>query len=300
MPVVVTGASGFIGRRAVGAFLLTAPEVRAYVRRADASPALRAQGAKVAVGEIDDLGTLEAVMSGAHTVCHLVGGLDLPNETAYEASNLDSVRAVVEAAGRSGVRRVLFLSYPGASSSAANVYLRFKGLAEEAIEASGLEHVILRSTHVYGSGGAWFEASLQQARRWPALVVGGGRQSIAPIYVQDVAAVLAAADDREAVMSGRFGLEGPDRVTADELADLLAGRKRPKVHAGPRAAARMARLTGRKVSPTLLEVLAAPSLADAPDAAAEFGVSRTALAAGLALSAIPDLRIDLPTRTEED
>ena len=85
-------------------------------------------------------------------------------------------------------------------------------------------------------------------------------------------------------------LEGPDRVTADEFADLLAGRKRPKVHVGPRAAARMARLTGRKASPTLLEVLAAPSLADAPDAAAEFGVTRTPLSAGLARSALPVLR----------
>jgi uncharacterized protein YbjT (DUF2867 family) len=290
MPVVVTGASGFIGRRALVAFLRTAPEVRAYVGRADVGPVLRALGAKVAVGAIDDVGTLEAVMAGAHTVCHLVGGLDLPDEAAYEASNLGSVEAVVEAAARSSVRRVLFLSYPGASSSATNAYLRTKGMAEEAIEASGLEHVIVRSAHVYGSGGAWFEASLQQARRWPALIVGGGRQAIAPVYVEDVAAVLAAADDRGAVRSGRFGLEGPDRVTADELADLLAGRKRPKVHAGPRAAARMARLTGRRVSPTLLQILAAPSLADAPDAAAEFGVARTPLSAGLALSALPDLR----------
>ena len=290
MPVVVTGASGFIGRRAVAAFARKSPEVRAYIRRPEAASDLRTVGAKVAVGGIRDLDTLEVVMEGAHTVCHLVGGLDLPDERAYEEANLGSVRAALEAARRAGVKRFLFLSYPGASPEASNAYLRLKGLAEDAVLASGLEHVIIRATHTYGPGSRWLEASLEQARRWPALVVGSGRQVIAPVFVEDLVAVLVAADDRERVMSGRFGLEGPDRMTADEFSDLLARRKRPKLHVGPRSAARLARLVGRRVSLTLLEVLATQSLADGPDAAAEFGVRRTPLIEGLARSAVPELR----------
>src|SRR5438309_8957771 len=150
MPVVVTGASGLIGRSAVRAFARRSPEVRAYVRRAERGEPLRAMNVKVAVGSIEDVDTLAIVMRGAHTVCHLVGGLDLPVDAAYERVNVGSATSVVEASKRAGVTRILFVSYPGASASASNAYLRAKGLAEHVIAASGLEHVILRCTHVYG------------------------------------------------------------------------------------------------------------------------------------------------------
>jgi NADH dehydrogenase len=287
MPVVVTGANGFVGRNSVAAFARTTPEVRAYVRRPDAVPALRELGAKVAVGEIDDIDTLEVVMRRAHTVCHLVGNLDLPDDAAYQRANVESTTSVLEAAEEAGIKRFLFLSYPGASPDAANPYLRTKGLAERAIIESGLEFAIFRCTHVYGPGSTWLEETARQARRWPAAVIGSGNHLIAPVFVDDVGAVLAAADDRRQNASGTWGLEGPDRLTGDAFADLLAGRPRRKLHLSPSGARRAARLMRRRISLAALEVLAAESLADAPDAAGEFGVARTSLRDGLARSLRP-------------
>src|SRR5207249_679311 len=123
MPVVVTGASGLIGRAAVRAFAARSPEVRAYVRDPGAAEDLRALGAKVAVGSIDDVDTLAVVMRGAHTVCHLVGGLDLANDAEYERVNAGSVQSALEAAEAAGAKRFLFVSYPGASASSSNAYL---------------------------------------------------------------------------------------------------------------------------------------------------------------------------------
>jgi uncharacterized protein YbjT (DUF2867 family) len=285
MPVVVTGASGLIGREAVQAFASTSPQVRAYVRRSEAAETLRALGAKAAVGSIEDGGTLETVMAGAHTVCHLVGGLipRLPED--YEHAVVGSLRSVIEAAGRAGVKRLLYVSYPGASPEAANPYVRAKGQAEELIRGSGLEHVIVRTTLVYGPAGPWLSLATRLARRHPAQVLGSGRQLLAPVYVGDVAAVLARADDRDRVESGTWGLEGPGRVTADDLADLLAGRRGRKVHLSPRAASWTSRWSGPTVPRAALEVMAGDSLADAPDAAAEFGVRPLSLREGLARSA---------------
>jgi uncharacterized protein YbjT (DUF2867 family) len=282
MPVVVTGASGLIGRNAVRAFALTSPQVRAYVRHPEAAEQLRETGAKVAVGPIDDIGNLEVVMTGAHTVCHLVGGLGSSDD--YDHSIVGSARSVIEAATRAGVSRLLYLSSPRASSEAANPYLRAKGRAEEMIRASGLEHVIVRCAHVYGRGSEWLQMVTRLSRRHPALVVGSGRQVLAPIHVTDVGDLLASADDRERVESGMWGLEGPDRITADDLADLLAGKRTRKLHLSPRAAARAARLTGRGMSLAALEMLADDSLADGPNAAAEFGVHLTPLQDGLSRS----------------
>ena len=281
MPVVVTGASGLIGRAAVAAFARVSPEVRAYVRRPEAVDPLRELGAKVAVGDIDDVDTLATVMRGAHTVCHLVGSLDLPDEEAYVRDNVGSTRAVLDAADGAKVARFLFVSYPGAAPEATNAYLRGKGLAEQEISSASLEHAIIRCTHVYGSGSSWLLESRKAARAWPPVVLGSGHQVIAPVHVDDVAAALAAADDRTQPTSGTWALEGPDRITADGFADLLAGRHRHKLHLSGQRARRLARLTGRRLSATLLEILEGDSLADAPDAAAEFGIARTPLREGL-------------------
>src|SRR5205807_1109255 len=189
MPVVVTGASGLIGRAAVRAFAARAPEVRAYVRRAEVAEELRTLGAKVAVGSIDDVDTLAVVMRGAHTVCHLVGGLDLPDDEAYERSNLGSVRDALEAAERAKVSRFLLLSYPGADPSSSNAYLRFKGRAEEVLTSAGVEHVVVRCTHVYGPGSPWLEQTRKLARSLPAVTIGPGSQRVAPVFAEDVAAM---------------------------------------------------------------------------------------------------------------
>ena len=284
MPVVVTGASGLVGGALVRALVPRGGEVRVHVRRREAAEPLRSLGAKVAIGDPFDVGTLALVMSDAHTVCHLAGGLDLADEAAYERANLGTTLAALEAAADARVTRFLFLSYPGADPASPNAYLRAKGAAEEAVRASGLEHVIVRATHVYGRGSRWLDAMRRLATGVVATVVGPGDQRVAPVAVDDVAAVLGAADDRARELRGTFGLGGPDVVTADELVTLLAGRRRRPLHLSPGAAGRITRALGRPLSPTMLEVLAADSLPDAPAAAEEFGVDPSRLADGLMAS----------------
>jgi uncharacterized protein YbjT (DUF2867 family) len=288
VPVVVTGATGGVGRVLVP-MLAARGEVRAVVRRRSPSAdALRSTGAKVASCDLADTAMLAVVMSGAHTVVHLAGGLDQPEDASFEAANFGTVRDALEAAAEAEVARFIFLSYPGASPSASNPYLLAKGRAEEDVRASDLDHVILRSTHVYGRGQRWLE-EMQTAARRPlaAVVIGPGTQRIAPAFVDDVARTIVAADDRASSVQGTFALQGPDEVTADGLADLLAGRRRRKVHLSPAAAARVTRVLGSPMARAALEILAADSVADASDAAAEFRVARTALRPGLIESGAP-------------
>lgn len=287
MPVVVTGTWGTVADALIPHLVAAGSEVRAIARRQANADRLRELGAKVAVGDAANPELLPPVLRDAHTLCHLVDGLFLDEED-YFPTIAGATENIVTAAKEAELSRILFLSYPGADPGSSNAFLRAKGMAEEAVRDSGLQHVILRCALVLGRGSAWpihFGAGSSRSRIpfWP--LIGPGSQRLAPVFVEDVAAVLAAADDRAQSVAGTFGLQGPDAVTADEFADLLSGRERRKAHLSVDRAVRVVGIgRKRKISRSAAEILASDSLADAPDAAAEFGVKLTPLRQGLQAS----------------
>ena len=111
---------------------------------------------------------------------HLVGGAHQPDDDAVMAANHGSVVTALAAARQADVRRFILVSVPGASPDARDPYLRAKGLAEEAVVHSGLEHAVIRSTHLYGLGGLWFTAVVQAALADPPLVPGDPEAVLAP------------------------------------------------------------------------------------------------------------------------
>ena len=282
MTVMVTGASGLIGRALVPVLVARDPEVRCAVRDPESAEELRALGAKVTVGRSEDAELLAEVLGGIDTVMHLVGGPNQPDDDALLEANHQSTVVALDAARAARIRRFLFVSACGASPDSAHPYLRAKGLAEEAVAAAGLDHLILRCAHAYGLGGLWFTAAVHGATVSPPVVIGEGTQSLAPVSAADVAAALVAADARTAALVGTYGLEGPDPVTADGLVEVLAGAGVVPEHVtGEAAAARLSDLLGIPVTRAAAEWLALPSRADAPDAAEPLGVTRTGLVEGI-------------------
>ena len=275
---MVTGASGVLGRAIVAA-LVERDEVRATVRRPEAGHALRALGAKVAVLPIDEPDELIEVLPRVHTIVHLVGGVNQSSDGEILAANHGSTLAVVAAAKEAGVRRLILLSVPGASVDHAHPFVRAKGLAEEVVVQSGLQHAVLRASHAYGLGGLWFASAVAGADH--GFVVGDGNQRWSPVLADDVAKVVVAVDDRGDPIEGVWGLSGPDELTADEVFSI-AGEGGTPVHLDPsEASERLTTLLEIPVSVRAAELFAASSIADAPDAAADFGVRTTPFEAGL-------------------
>jgi len=269
--------------RALVPLLVRKDEVRACVRRPEAADHVRGMGAKVAVGPFDDADALAEILKRVYTVVHLVGGPNQADDDAVLAANHGSVVTALAASREAGVRRFVLVSSTGAAVDASNRYLRAKGLAEEAVANSGLEHAIVRSTHAYGVGGLWLASAVAAATASPPFVVGDGSQLLAPVFAGDVAAVLAAADDRDGHLEGTWALEGPDVLTMSELVTLLAVPGAPAAVSltARETAARLTEELGTPVSPTTADLYALPSRADAPDASEAFGVERTTLAYGL-------------------
>jgi len=253
-------------------------EVRAAVRDPATAESLRALGAKVTLERLGDADALTEVLGGVFTLVHLVGGADQPDDDALLDANHGSTVRALAAAREAGVHRFVFVSVPGASAGSPVPYLRAKGLAEEVVTTSGLQHAVIRSAPVVGTGSLWFAATVAGALQDPPVIWGPGDRSLAPVAVGDLAAVLAVADDLDVDLAGTWALEGPDPVTSDELLAVLAGPAAVPEHLdGGTARVRLSRLLGREVAAHVVDAITGPARADAAPAAGAFGVSLTPL-----------------------
>src|SRR3954469_4266307 len=281
MTVMVTGASGVVGRAIVAA-LLARDEVRATVRRPAAAEPLRALGAKVAVVDPRRTDELAEVLPRCHTLVHLIGGVRQRDPEELFWANHGSVAVALDAAREARTVRFILLSVPGADADATHPFLRAKGMAEVAVADAGIEYAVVRSTHAYGLGGLWFTALVQGAMATPPFVCGPGSQALAPVFADDVAAVVAAIDDHGGPLGETWGLEGPDVVSADELVALLRADHVAPSHAdGQPAAAALTNLLETPIDAVTASFFAMSSRADRPDALAAFGVRPTPLVDGL-------------------
>lgn len=247
-PVVITGASGHVGTFLQARLRETPNEVRP-------------------VGRGDDLA---AAVRDADVVIHLAGTLAPKFGSSYEDANTGTVRRTVAALAGSTVRRVVFISYPGADPGSANAYLRAKGEAERLVHGCGRDAVVVRSTFVYGPPehpGPSAAPFVSKGGK-PVSVIGNGRQRYAPVYVEDVVETLVRFALDPAAPTGTFALAGPDVVTVDEFADALSGHDVRERHLGPRLARALSHVLP-SLTPAMVDVLAADSLPDQSPHAAD-------------------------------
>jgi nucleoside-diphosphate-sugar epimerase len=183
--VLVTGASGFLGRAVIAALADDGKTVRAAVRR----PPVPAFGNNIEVARHPDLARSfdwRPLLKGVDTVIHLAGieqgGRRIPAES-YDRINRDATARLAIAAARAGVRHFVFVSSIRAQSgpvadhalterdeaAPTDAHGRSKLAAEEAVRAAGVPFTILRPVPVYGPGmqGSLALLSRAAASPWP-------------------------------------------------------------------------------------------------------------------------------------
>ena len=238
MRIVVTGGTGFIGREVVERLLETGDdEIAVTTRHPDRDPfGGRVQLVQAFAGDHVSLG--KAFM-GADVVVHAI---QFPNHPVEDPSK---GRTYVEVDGRGttlaaqtakklGVRRFVYLSGAGAGQGRPQPWFRAKDMAEAAIVATGMEHVFLRPSWIYGPRDRSMNRFVFFCRRLPVVpVIGNGKTPVFPILVKDVARCVVESVRREDATARVLDLGGPQRLTMDEVVRTIQGvlgRRRPLLH----------------------------------------------------------------------
>ena len=248
MKVLVTGGTGFIGPRVVHALRARDCDVRVLVRRPEGAAQLATWGAELAAGDITDPASLHTALAGCTHIVHLVAILT-GSAADFERVMTQGTKTLVAAAKAEGVEQFVLMSALGTSDPATGTvvpYYAAKWAEEREVIESGLEYTIFRPSFVFGRGGA-LTLFIKQVRYSPVVtVVGDGLQRSQPIWIEDVAELLAQAVGDARATNRTFELGGPDTVNWNELYLTIArvlGKRRRLVHV-PFAVARAgARLT---------------------------------------------------------
>ena len=229
--VVVTGAGGFIGGRAVEILHASGrARVRAIVRRWSTAARIGRLPVEIVRADVTDPTSLAQSFAGASAVLHCA--------RADGRVNVEGTRGVLEAAQRAGVRRVVHLStievYGVTSGNITEaMQMRATGreygdskMAAEAVclEAAsrGQEVVILRPTVVYGPySDLWTVEFAQRFRTGPFLPESDCRGVCNLVYVDDVVGAMIRAMIAEGVAGQAFNVNGPDHVTWNDYFNAL-------------------------------------------------------------------------------
>lgn len=229
MNILVTGASGFVGRAVVQQLLEKGHTVFAGSRRGAGLPGARGLSLDVT----DPASVLRAAQqAGPDVVVHLVGIIAQRGEQTFERVHLEGTRHVLAATPRGA--RYLHMSALGADEASPSGYSRSKAQAEALVRASGLDWTIFRPSLIFGVGDDFFGRVLRDLVSQAPVVpqIGDGRFPFRPVSVEDVARAFAGALDRPETVGQTYALTGPEQFTFRELLDLelaALGRKKPVV-----------------------------------------------------------------------
>ena len=233
--VLVTGATGFVGRYLLTALREAAFSVVGLVRRLPPESE-RVPSVRYETGDVTDAMTLDqAVFADRDFIVHLVGIIAEVRGTGqtFEVVHARGTGNVVHAAQAAGVGgRIVYVSALGASEKSPSMYARTKARAERIVSESGLPFTILRPSLVLGKGGDFVREIEGLIRRPPGSPIplpfvpipGSGGNRFQPVDIGDLAQCIVQSLSRDAAVGVTIEIGGADVVTFDEIIQAFSRR----------------------------------------------------------------------------
>ena len=220
MKVLLTGASGFIGRHLTTALLERGHSVVALSRTGAAPhPDVHAVRGDVVSGE-----GLALAATGADAVVHLVGIIqEAGPSVTFEKVHEQGTANMLAAAKGAGVGRFVHMSALGVEHPAGSRYMTSKARAEELVRSSTLDWTVFRPSLVFGVGDEFFSGTLAKLVKGPPIIplIGDGHFPMRPVWVGDVARAFTQSLERPNTIGRCYTLVGPDEYSFRELLELV-------------------------------------------------------------------------------
>ena len=224
-PVLVTGASGYVGGRLVRRLLDAGYDVRCVTRspgKLAARPWAARAGVEVVEADARDAGAMAEAMHGCGSAFYLVHSM-MATGARYAAEDRRMAEQFVRAAAAAGLERIVYLGGLGEAGADLSEHLASRRDVERVLAAGPVPVTVLRAAMIVGAGSASFEILRYLVERLPIMVTPRWvHTECQPIAVDNVVAYLVACLDTPGTIGRTFDVGGPDVVTYRQLMDVLA------------------------------------------------------------------------------
>lgn len=220
--VMVTGATGFVGRHVVRELLARGLTPVCIVRDREKllgqHPEIHADRIVPITGTLRNQSALQEAADLSQAVIHLVGIIierKLRGQT-FEAVHVRGTEAVLEATLSAGITRYVHMSALGSSPDGVSEYQRTKARAEQLVVDSGLGWTIFRPSLIHGADGEFMQlmkAFMCDLFPPVAPYFGPGTAKVQPVHVKDVAYCFAEALFRDDTIHQVYPLGGPRKYS---------------------------------------------------------------------------------------
>src|SRR6202171_2585863 len=222
--ILVTGANGFIGTHVVRRLHETGVgPIRAMVRIR--SKARIPDGVDVVEADLTRPQSLGPAVAGVEAIVHaaaITANLKEPYPGAYDAIKRGGTENLVGAARAAGVTRMVVMSGLGTRPAPKGTYMATRWGLEEAVRNSGLSHVILQPSVLFGDGAEFVAALSRLARVSPVLpLLGGGNVRFQPLWVEDLVTCLVACVEGGPQVTGAVPRGGSEYATFKEVMQTI-------------------------------------------------------------------------------
>ncbi|WP_239027789.1 NmrA family NAD(P)-binding protein [Geomonas subterranea] len=224
--VLITGATGFIGRRLVDALTAEGIPVRCLVRRPDAPFPPQVE---VAQGDLLQRNSLLAPLRGIETAYYLVHAM-AGERAGFERRDRQAAENFVAAAEMQGVKRVIYLGGLGEEGDQLSEHLASRLEVARILQRGAFQTTYLRAAVIIGAGGASFEMIRYLVERLPVMItprwVSTKCQFIA---VQDVIAYLVGCLKDPRTAGKTYDVGGPELLSYREMMEHFAAVEKKSI-----------------------------------------------------------------------
>jgi uncharacterized protein YbjT (DUF2867 family) len=229
-PVLLTGATGFVGRALWPALTAAGYAVRGATREAPRARA-RWPGRSWVPADLETGGGVAEALAGCGAAYYLVHGMG-GRAADFRAREVAAARRFAAAAAAAGVERVVYLGGV-APAGPPSEHLRSRLEVGEALRDGAVPALELRASMIVGAGSASWRIVRDLAARLPAMVLPRWlRSRTQPVAVDDAVAALVAGLTVPLDRSAAFDLPGPQTLTGRAILEQTAGvlgLRRPRV-----------------------------------------------------------------------
>ena len=218
--ILLTGATGFIGKALTRHFFETDYLIRVLIHPAGKSPDLpKGIPVEAAVAGLDDIRGLRAALVDVDIVYHLASQEALGAKGDLLGTDIQGTRNLVAACEEGNVKRFFFLSHLGADRASAYPVMTAKAIAEDQIQKSSLDYTILRTGIVYGPNDRFTTALAKMLQKIPLIfpLPDQGESLLQPLWIEDLASILTWSLDNPKTKRELFEIGGPEQLSFRDI-----------------------------------------------------------------------------------